>query len=244
MAPHSRRARRLPAPRRLRDRGQVAPPERPVFRPEAACGTSPPADPDGESRGRSLRGTVRPPAAEYLGHHHLRPRGTVRRGWILRPRPDSSREGSRGSVRGRQTAVMHVPILVAYIGPGAGFAFLGSFLTLAAGLAMGAVSALLWPFRALWRALPWRRNYARAKVRKAIVLGLDGFDPSVAERLMDAGKLPNLATLRAAGSYHRLRTTFPALSPVAWSTFATGVNPAKHNIFDFLDRDLRTSMPR
>ena len=61
---------------------------------------------------------------------------------------------------------------------------------------------------------------------------------------MDEGKLPNLARLRASGSYHRLRTTFPALSPVAWSTFATGVNPAKHNIFDFLDRDLRTCMPR
>jgi predicted AlkP superfamily phosphohydrolase/phosphomutase len=140
--------------------------------------------------------------------------------------------------------VIDGPILIAYVGPGAGFAFLGSFLTLVTGMVMGAVSVALWPFRLAWRTLRRRRNYARAKVRKVIVLGLDGLDPCVAERLMDAGAMPNLAKLRAAGGYQRLRTTFPALSPVAWSTFATGVSPAKHNIFDFLDRDLRTTMPR
>ena len=140
--------------------------------------------------------------------------------------------------------MIHSSIPLAYIGPGAGFAFLGSFFTLVFGLALGALSVLLWPFRVAWRAVRFRGSYARAKVRKAIVLGLDGFDPRLAERLMDEGKLPNLEKLRLSGSYHRLRTTFPALSPVAWSTFATGVSPAKHNIFDFLDRDLRTYMPR
>ncbi len=139
---------------------------------------------------------------------------------------------------------MYFPILPAYIGPGAGFAFLGSFLTMLAGLAMGLASVVLWPFRVLWRAVRGRGSYKRAKVRKVIVLGLDGFDPVVTERLMEEGKLPNLARLRETGTYQRLRTTFPALSPVAWSTFATGVSPAKHNIFDFLDRDLRTCMPQ
>ncbi len=33
------------------------------------------------------------------------------------------------------------------------------------------------------------------------------------------------------------------LSPVAWSTFATGVNPAKHNIFDFLNRSIKSYIP-
>jgi predicted AlkP superfamily phosphohydrolase/phosphomutase len=60
---------------------------------------------------------------------------------------------------------------------------------------------------------------------------------------MAEGKLPHLSELRQRGSYQRLRTTFPALSPVAWSTFATGVNPARHNIFDFLNRNLKTYMP-
>ena len=140
--------------------------------------------------------------------------------------------------------MIHFPILPAYIGPGAGFAFLGSFLTLITGIFLGAVSVLLWPFRVAWRLVRRRGSYARAKVRKVIVLGLDGLDPVITERLMQEGKLPNLARLRDTGTYQRLRTTFPSLSPVAWSTFATGVSPAKHNIFDFLDRDLRTCMPQ
>ena len=75
-------------------------------------------------------------------------------------------------------------------------------------------------------------------------MGLDGLDPRVTEQMMSEGKLPNLAGLAAEGGYTRLRTTFPALSPVAWSTFATGVSPAKHNIFDFLDRSLKSYLPQ
>ena len=127
----------------------------------------------------------------------------------------------------------------AYIGPGAGFAFLGSFLTLIAALAAGLASLLIWPFRMVWLML--RRK--RGAVNKLIFLGFDGLDPKVTERLMAEGKLPNFLRLKTEGGYRRLRTTFPALSPVAWSTFATGVNPAKHNIFDFLSRDLRTYAP-
>ena len=129
------------------------------------------------------------------------------------------------------------PAPLAYIGPGAGFAFLGSFLSLVLAVVAGIASAFIWPFRLAWSVLFRRR---RTPFRKAIFLGFDGLDPAIAERLMDEGKLPNFARLRDRGSYRRLRTTFPAVSPVAWSTFATGVNPAKHNIFDFLSRDPRT----
>ena len=45
------------------------------------------------------------------------------------------------------------------------------------------------------------------------------------------------------GCYRELRTTHPSLSPVAWSSFATGTNPGRHNIFDFLNRDRRTYLP-
>ena len=130
-----------------------------------------------------------------------------------------------------------------YIGPGAGFAFLGSFLTLIAALVLAAVSFLTWPFRMLWMIVRGRSGYRDAKVKKLIFLGLDGFDPRIAESLMAENKLPNLSRLASDGSYRRLRTTFPALSPVAWSTFATGVNPGKHNIFDFLNRDLKSYVP-
>ncbi len=125
--------------------------------------------------------------------------------------------------------------LPAYVGPGAGFAFLGSLLSLITAVVAGIVSIAVWPFRTAWLLLMRPR---RSGVRKAIFLGFDGLDPVLTEKLMADGKLPNLALLRDRGSYRRLRTTFPAVSPVAWSTFATGVNPAKHNIFDSVARDL------
>ncbi len=137
----------------------------------------------------------------------------------------------------------HDALHQAYIGPGAGFAFLGSFLAIALSLLASLVSLLVWPFRILWLALRRQGRFGNAQVKKAIVLGLDGLDPKLTEQWMAEGKLPNLARLRETGSYSRLRTTFPPLSPVAWSTFATGVNPARHNIFDFLNRDLRTYAP-
>lgn len=132
---------------------------------------------------------------------------------------------------------------LAYIGPGAGFALAQSFLALVLSIFAALASIALWPFRLISRSFRRRRAGGRAHVKKTIFLGLDGLDAGVVEKLMAEGKLPNLARLQHTGSYRRLRTTFPALSPVAWSTFATGVNPGKHNIFDFLNRDLRSYVP-
>jgi predicted AlkP superfamily phosphohydrolase/phosphomutase len=132
---------------------------------------------------------------------------------------------------------------LAYIGPGAGFAFLGSFLSLLSGIVLSAASLLALPFRMLWRLARRRQGFKKAQVRRVIFLGLDGLDPRLTDKYLAEGKLPHLAKLRDQGSYHRLRTTFPALSPVAWSTFATGVNPARHNIFDFLNRSLKVYTP-
>ena len=80
-------------------------------------------------------------------------------------------------------------------------------------------------------------------MKKVIVIGLDGFEPKLVEGLFARQELPNLARLRAQGSYARVRTTYPAQTPVAWSTFATGVNPGSHGIFDFIRRDPRTYLP-
>ena len=71
--------------------------------------------------------------------------------------------------------------------------------------------------------------------RKVIVIGVDGMDPGFVERHWNA--LPNLARLRDDGSFQRLRTTTPPQSPVAWSTFITGLDPGEHGIFDFVHRD-------
>ena len=76
-----------------------------------------------------------------------------------------------------------------------------------------------------------------AAARKVIVLGIDGLDPRILERLMDGGQAPAFARLRALGAYRRLPTTTPPQSPVAWSTIATGSNPGRHGVYDFIRRD-------
>jgi predicted AlkP superfamily phosphohydrolase/phosphomutase len=69
-------------------------------------------------------------------------------------------------------------------------------------------------------------------------------DPDLVERWMKEGKLPTFATLAADGGLHRLQTTHGAQSATAWASFATGVNPGKHSVFDLLVRDAKTYVPR
>jgi predicted AlkP superfamily phosphohydrolase/phosphomutase len=75
------------------------------------------------------------------------------------------------------------------------------------------------------------------------VLGVDGMDPVILQRLMDEGKMPEFAKLAAEGSFQSLGTINPPQSPVAWSSFATGMDPGGHGIFDFIHRDPKTYMP-
>ncbi len=135
-----------------------------------------------------------------------------------------------------------VPLLIGYVGPGAGFAVVGSALAVVVALLAGLVSLLLLPFRWLWWRL--RPGRARPRVRRVVILGMDGLDPGRVEAMMARGELPWFSRLEEQGWFGRLATTFPAISPVAWSTFQTGVNPGKHRIFDFLDRDLDSYAPK
>lgn len=79
--------------------------------------------------------------------------------------------------------------------------------------------------------------------RRVVVLGLDGLDPTIIQALMDEGRAPNFRKLAALGSFRKLGTTMPALSPVAWSTFITGTDPGSHTIADFIVRDPLTYQP-
>ena len=90
------------------------------------------------------------------------------------------------------------------------------------------------------------RNPPRAPAKywqKLVVLGFDGMDPDLVRQLVDAGRLPNMQKLIAQGGLYPLTTTHSAESPTAWASFATGVNPGKHNIYDFLVRDTGTYLP-
>src|ERR1700682_1139439 len=84
---------------------------------------------------------------------------------------------------------------------------------------------------------------AHADSQKVIVLGFDGVDARYTERWMNEGKLPNLARLRAEGTFRPLLPTTPAQNPVSWSTFSTGIDPGRTGIFDFLRRDPKNYLP-
>lgn len=80
--------------------------------------------------------------------------------------------------------------------------------------------------------------------RKVIVIGLDGLEPKVIDALIARGEMPAIRSLSDGGPVRRIETTFPAQTPVAWSTFSTGVNPGGHGIYDFIHRDPKTYLPR
>jgi hypothetical protein len=83
-----------------------------------------------------------------------------------------------------------------HIGPGAGFAFLSSFLVLFLTFILALFSFLSWPFRFLARTIRGQRAYKKSLVNRVVVLGLDGMEPSLAEKFISEGKLPNLALLK------------------------------------------------
>jgi predicted AlkP superfamily phosphohydrolase/phosphomutase len=101
----------------------------------------------------------------------------------------------------------------------------------------GAVTAALAAVAALALAPACGRGGEPVRTgRKVIVLGIDGFDHQLTSELLAAGRLPNLASLAAQGGFTPLATSTPPLSPVAWSTFITGLDPGEHGIFDFIHR--------
>jgi predicted AlkP superfamily phosphohydrolase/phosphomutase len=132
---------------------------------------------------------------------------------------------------------------IAYIGPGAGFALVSSFLSFVIAFFAAFFAVLTYPVRMITRRLRRKRIPGTPRAKRVIILGLDGLDPDICELLMESGDLPAFSRLRSEGTFRRLATSTPAMSPVAWSSFSTGVDASRHAIFDFLARDARTYAP-
>ncbi|RPI55750.1 MAG: hypothetical protein EHM56_05015, partial [Chloroflexi bacterium] len=81
---------------------------------------------------------------------------------------------------------------------------------------------------------------SRKRDRRVVFIGLDGTPFTFLQRLIAEGRAPNAERLVRQGSLLRMDSTWPWVSSVAWSSMMTGVNPAKHNIFGFIDRDPAT----
>jgi hypothetical protein len=126
--------------------------------------------------------------------------------------------------------MIHLPFAYrlpfAYLGPGAGFAFLGSFFTLLISLVASAVSFVLWPLRAIRGALRRGRGMRKARVRRVILIGLEGLDGDRAEALLAAGRLPGLSRLPNVA---RLQST--RMAPGDWNTFVSGTRSRGHEPF-------------
>jgi predicted AlkP superfamily phosphohydrolase/phosphomutase len=75
-------------------------------------------------------------------------------------------------------------------------------------------------------------NRSRSKPR-VLVIGLDGGTFDIIQPLVAEAKLPNLARLMRHGSCSTLRSTYPPITPPAWTSFATGKNPGQHGLYDF-----------
>jgi len=71
---------------------------------------------------------------------------------------------------------------------------------------------------------------------RVLIIGMDGATPSLIIPWTNDGKLPNISRLMKKGNYGALLSTIPPITPPAWTSFMTGVNPSKHGIFDFVDK--------
>jgi len=130
----------------------------------------------------------------------------------------------------------------AYIGPGAGFAFLSGGLVLIGSLFLAIGILAIYPLKMIYRFVIGKGRI-KGDTKRLVIIGFDGMDPRLAQRFMDEGRMPNMKYLADEGTFSPLQTSYPSMSPVAWSSFATGVDSSRHNIFDFITRDPCTYLP-
>ena len=70
---------------------------------------------------------------------------------------------------------------------------------------------------------------------KVLLIGWDAADWKVIHPLMDAGKMPALKKLVESGVMGKMATLDPPLSPMLWTSIATGKRPYKHGIHGFTE---------
>ncbi len=78
--------------------------------------------------------------------------------------------------------------------------------------------------------------------RRVLLVGLDAVDWPLLLPLVDRGLMPNLGRLLAAGTWGEMDTIVPMLSPLIWTTMATGFGPDEHGILDFVQKDPETGL--
>ena len=72
--------------------------------------------------------------------------------------------------------------------------------------------------------------------RKVIVVGIDAADFELVQHFVSKGILKNFKKIMNDGVFGSLKSTIPAFTAPAWTSFFTGVYPEKHGIYDFVKR--------
>jgi hypothetical protein len=123
--------------------------------------------------------------------------------------------------------------------------FLRRTLAMDLGLPERAVLVSLQPDRGAMRERMLAEIAAGLSIpdHKVLVLGLDGFDWDLVLPWVRAGRMPNLGRLMNAGTWGVMSTIVPMLSPLIWTTMATGVSPDVHGVLDFVEKDPGTGEP-
>jgi predicted AlkP superfamily phosphohydrolase/phosphomutase len=80
----------------------------------------------------------------------------------------------------------------------------------------------------------------KPRIDRVLVIGLDGGTFDILNPQMQAGNMPALKGLVEAGAAGILNSTHPPITGPAWLTFATGCNPGKHGVIDFVELDRKT----
>jgi predicted AlkP superfamily phosphohydrolase/phosphomutase/Tfp pilus assembly protein PilF len=86
------------------------------------------------------------------------------------------------------------------------------------------------------------RDYKRAELRRSArgiagrvaVIGIDGADWDLIQEMIVDGRMPNVAALVRNGASGSLQTIQPTVSPLVWTSMATGVTPDRHGVIDFV----------
>lgn len=83
-------------------------------------------------------------------------------------------------------------------------------------------------------------NHGNSVKPRVFVIGIDGVPFTFLDSMLERGEFPNLKKVRDAGDMKQMNSVIPPISSVAWTTFMTGKNPARHGILGFIDRDPAT----
>lgn len=76
------------------------------------------------------------------------------------------------------------------------------------------------------------------KINRVLLIGLDGATYEVMMPLVERGLLPTFERMMQDGCFGELVSVIPPISAVAWTSLATGRNPGKHGVYDFITSEV------